>query len=118
GPGEEDDRSRCVAPLACGRARFRVLHRKPVSRRISPWPFPGLSRLLEPLKTRGTIRGLHSLPQWETFRADAGISDGVDAFARQVRSLGRPVGLLVLPDGSLLVSDDGGNKIWRISYKG
>jgi glucose/arabinose dehydrogenase len=31
---------------------------------------------------------------------------------------GRPVGLLQLPDGSLLVSDDGGNKIWRIAYKG
>ena len=31
---------------------------------------------------------------------------------------GRPVGLFTLPDGSLLVSDDGGNKIWRISYKG
>jgi glucose/arabinose dehydrogenase len=31
---------------------------------------------------------------------------------------GRPVGLLQMPDGSLLVSDDGGKKIWRISYKG
>lgn len=31
---------------------------------------------------------------------------------------GRPVGLLEMPDGSILVSDDGGNKIWRISYKG
>lgn len=30
---------------------------------------------------------------------------------------GRPVGLLELPDGSLLVSDDGGNKIWRITYR-
>jgi glucose/arabinose dehydrogenase len=30
---------------------------------------------------------------------------------------GRPVGLFQLPDGSLLVSDDGGNKIWRISYR-
>ena len=30
---------------------------------------------------------------------------------------GRPVGLFQLPDGSLLVSDDGANKIWRISYK-
>lgn len=29
---------------------------------------------------------------------------------------GRPVGLLVLPDGSLLVVDDGANKIWRVSY--
>ncbi|HKW96325.1 MAG TPA: PQQ-dependent sugar dehydrogenase [Bryobacteraceae bacterium] len=31
---------------------------------------------------------------------------------------GRPVGLLQMPDGSLLVSDDGGNKIWHITYKG
>ncbi len=31
---------------------------------------------------------------------------------------GRPVAILEMPDGSLLVSDDGGNKIWRISYKG
>jgi glucose/arabinose dehydrogenase len=29
---------------------------------------------------------------------------------------GRPVGLLVLPDGSLLVSDDTGGKIWRVTY--
>lgn len=31
---------------------------------------------------------------------------------------GRPVGLLQLPDGSLLVSEDGGNRVWRITYKG
>jgi glucose/arabinose dehydrogenase len=31
---------------------------------------------------------------------------------------GRPVGLLQLPDGSLLVSDDGGSKLWRIRYGG
>lgn len=30
---------------------------------------------------------------------------------------GRPVGVLQTKDGSLLVSDDGGNRIWRISYK-
>ncbi len=29
---------------------------------------------------------------------------------------GRPVGVAVLPDGSLLVSDDGGNIIWRVIY--
>jgi len=29
---------------------------------------------------------------------------------------GRPVGLLQLPDGSVLVSDDGGNRVWRVSY--
>lgn len=30
---------------------------------------------------------------------------------------GRPVGLFILPDGSMLVSDDGGKKLWRITYK-
>lgn len=29
---------------------------------------------------------------------------------------GRPVGLLQMADGSLLLSDDGGNRVWRISY--
>ncbi len=31
---------------------------------------------------------------------------------------GRPVGVTVAPDGSLLVSDDGSNSIWRVSYSG
>jgi glucose/arabinose dehydrogenase len=30
---------------------------------------------------------------------------------------GRPVGLLVLKDGSMLITDDGANKIWRVTYK-
>jgi glucose/arabinose dehydrogenase len=30
---------------------------------------------------------------------------------------GRPVGVAVWTDGSLLVSDDGGNKVWRVSVK-
>jgi glucose/arabinose dehydrogenase len=31
---------------------------------------------------------------------------------------GRPVGVAVAQDGSLLVSDDGSNSIWRIRYTG
>lgn len=31
---------------------------------------------------------------------------------------GRPVDVQVAPDGSLLVSDDGGGKIWRVTFKG
>ena len=31
---------------------------------------------------------------------------------------GRPVGITVAPDGSLLVSDDGSDSIWRVSYQG
>jgi glucose/arabinose dehydrogenase len=30
---------------------------------------------------------------------------------------GRPVGLLFLADGSMLITDDGANKIWRVTYK-
>jgi glucose/arabinose dehydrogenase len=31
---------------------------------------------------------------------------------------GRPVGVAVASDGALLVSDDGGNVVWRVTYKG
>jgi len=34
------------------------------------------------------------------------------------RVRGRPVDLLQLPDGSLLISDDAGGRIWRLSYAG
>ncbi len=30
---------------------------------------------------------------------------------------GRPVGLLVLDDGSLLITDDGADKVWRVAYR-
>ena len=29
---------------------------------------------------------------------------------------GRPVGLTVLKDGSMLVTDDGANKVWKVTY--
>ncbi len=34
------------------------------------------------------------------------------------RAWGRPVGVAVAPDGSLLVTDDGSNSIWRVDYGG
>jgi glucose/arabinose dehydrogenase len=30
----------------------------------------------------------------------------------------RPVGLAMMPDGSLLIGDDKGGRIWRVYYKG
>lgn len=39
----------------------------------------------------------------------------LDPDQRQV--WGRPTGVFQMKDGSLLISDDGGNKVWRISYK-
>ena len=52
-------------------------------------------------------------------RAAAGYDDFLVGFAPDpsARSVwGRPVGLLVMHDGSLLVSDDGEGVIWRITY--
>jgi glucose/arabinose dehydrogenase len=39
---------------------------------------------------------------------------GFIANAQSGEIYGRPVGVVLLPDGSLLVSDDAGNTVWRI----
>jgi glucose/arabinose dehydrogenase len=41
-----------------------------------------------------------------------------EGWLRNGQVLGRPVDLLVLPDGSLLVSDDTANAVYRIRYTG
>lgn len=41
---------------------------------------------------------------------------GFIADAGKSQVYGRPVGVATLPDGSLLVADDGGNIVWKISY--
>jgi glucose/arabinose dehydrogenase len=54
-------------------------------------------------------------------RPTGGYDDFVTGWMRDPRARevwGRPVGLLVLGDGSLLVSDDGAKKIWRITWSG
>ena len=53
-------------------------------------------------------------------RASIGYDDFLAGFSPDpnARSVwGRPVGLLVMRDGSLLVSDDGEGVIWRVTYK-
>jgi glucose/arabinose dehydrogenase len=42
----------------------------------------------------------------------------VDGFLDGEQVSGRPVDLLQLPDGSVLISDDFGGRIWRLRYKG
>jgi glucose/arabinose dehydrogenase len=52
-------------------------------------------------------------------RASMGYDDFLAGFMTEPngRSVwGRPVGLLVMHDGSLLVSDDGAEVIWRVTY--
>ena len=49
----------------------------------------------------------------EDFLTGFVVSDG--SGGTPIQRWGRPVGLAVTPDGGLLVSDDGGNRIWKIS---
>ncbi len=41
-----------------------------------------------------------------------------DGSTSPARVWGRPVGLAVAKDGSLLIADDAGNTVWRVAYKG
>jgi glucose/arabinose dehydrogenase len=59
------------------------------------------------------------VPLHQTSRASGAYEDFVTGFVvDNERVWGRPVGVTVALDGSLLVSDDGSNSIWRISYTG
>ncbi len=42
----------------------------------------------------------------------------VSFLTREGRVLGRPVDVVVAPDGSLLISDDEGGRVYRLSYRG
>jgi len=52
----------------------------------------------------------HASGEYEDFLTGFVLPDG--------QVWGRPVGITVATDGSLLVSDDGSNTIWRVSYGG
>lgn len=52
-------------------------------------------------------------------KASGEYEDFLTGFVTQEGNVwGRPVGVAVAPDGSLLVSDDGSGSLWRISYQG
>ena len=53
-------------------------------------------------------------------RTESGLSYSpfVDAWLDDQSSSGRPNDVIVAPDGSLLISDDQGGKIYRVAYKG
>jgi glucose/arabinose dehydrogenase len=65
---------------------------------------------MEPVRVRrlqGALRALRGRPP-EDFLT------GFIANEKAKEVYGRPCGVAVLPDGSLLVADDAGNKIWRV----
>jgi glucose/arabinose dehydrogenase len=59
------------------------------------------------------------VPRHQTNRASGEYEDFVTGFVVDNGHVwGRPVGITVAQDGSLLVTDDGSNSIWRINYTG
>jgi glucose/arabinose dehydrogenase len=59
------------------------------------------------------------VPMHHSNRASGDYEDFLTGFVLPDGNVwGRPVGVTVAPDGSLLVSDDGSNSIWRVSYAG
>ena len=59
------------------------------------------------------------VPLQQQGRAPGGYEDFLTGFVTPEGNVwGRPVGVTVAADGSLMVSDDGSNSIWRVSYVG
>lgn len=59
------------------------------------------------------------VPMHHTGRASGDYEDFLTGFVVDNGHVwGRPVGITVAPDGSLLVTDDGSNSIWRVTYNG
>jgi glucose/arabinose dehydrogenase len=59
------------------------------------------------------------VPLHQTNRASGEYEDFLTGFVTNDGDVwGRPVGVAVANDGALLVSDDGSNSVWRVSYRG
>jgi glucose/arabinose dehydrogenase len=59
------------------------------------------------------------VPRHQTGKASGEYEDFVTGFVTADGKVwGRPVGVAVASDGSLLVTDDGSNSIWRVAYAG
>jgi len=59
------------------------------------------------------------IPRHQSGRASGEYQDFLTGFVMPDGQVwGRPVGIAVAPDGSLLVTDDGSNSIWRVDYVG
>jgi len=57
------------------------------------------------------------VPRHQTGHANGDYEDFLTGFVLPDGNVwGRPVGVTVAPDGALIVTDDGSNSIWRVSY--
>ena len=113
----EGDRARRAAAVALGGARVDLLHRLAVPRRVPEQRVRRAARIDQPIEARPATPS--SACRFATAsrpgRPKTFLSGFIARDDDEKQAWGRPVGLLQLPDGSLLVSDDGGNRVWRVS---
>ena len=98
---------------ARGSARHALLHRQDVPREVSRRHLHRAPRALEPhARSTPTCRSPTSTPTSQVTKVEPFLT----GFVKDNQYLGRPVDLLTLPDGSLLVSDDHAGAVYRVSY--
>jgi glucose/arabinose dehydrogenase len=83
---------------------FIAFHGAVTPRRADPG---GYSVVFVPMDADGDVTG-----DWEIF------ADDFEALSTSAGAVGRPSGLAVAPDGALLIGDDTGGRIWRVTYPG
>ena len=114
-PGRQGDRARLRARLARRAARPGVLRGPaPAARAIRGGAFVGPARLLEPQaaqRLQGDLRAVRRRAAGRHRRRTCS-PDFVDGDGN---ALGRPVGVAVDRAGALLVADDVGNVVWRVT---
>jgi len=91
-----------------------VAAREERNQRLAPWEANTHAQYIganEDPRLRGTrpdLRGAVTVPY----------EDFLTGFVADTNSVwGRPVGVTVMRDGSLLVTEDGNNTIWRVSHR-
>ena len=120
-----DDRAAgAEARRARGGDRLHVLHRQHVSRALQERGDHRRARVVEPIDAERLSRhggvhrrtpgdGLRTVPR----RLPAGSASALGGRGGMGVTSGRPADVLQMPDGSILISDDTGNRLIRVSYR-
>src|SRR5438045_1240806 len=104
---------------SCRRTRPRsimLLHRRPVSRGIQGGYFAAFHGSWNRMKRTG-YKVVRVPFDHSTGKPRGEYEDFVTGFVTPDGKVwGRPVGITVAKDGSVLISEDGNGTIWRVSY--
>ena len=117
--GGADQDARRALPGALGRAGAGVLHRQGVSRKVPQGAFVAFRGSWN--RSRGTGYKIVFIPFDAQGRPKGWYEDFVTGFLLDPAgptSWGRPVGVLMLPDGSLLFTEEINGRIYRVAVRG